>query len=254
MASAGQTFAEPREDDSHRAMAWDSGLAAFVGVGFAGPYPFRLALRPSDLTLLLLDRADGVLSVFELPGHSREEAYEWLSVGMATYRGGGLPVIERPEYDLPEHPVGGTAPFTAGQESELATLSALYASASSVLDELFGDMTTASEIRCWPRHFDIATLVTLDPGSGPEDGRAVGVGLAPMGGGYDTWYLYVTPWPSPEAADLPPLDQGRWHINDWTGAVLTGDEISELPEPHRGDRIRRFLAAAFEAARRALDP
>lgn len=266
VASAGQTFAEPREDDSHRAMTWSAELDAFVGAEFAGPYPFRLALRPRDLTLMLLDRRDGALGVFELRGRSRKEAREWLSVGMATYRGGALPVIERPEYDMPDHPVGEDAPFSNGLEAELTALSSLYASAAALLVELFGQDEDASDVRCWPHHFDIATLITVGESSGAgesrgagkssgdDESRTVGVGLAPMGGGYGSWYLYATPWPPPEPDALPDLGpDGAWHTEGWTGAVLTGEEVRALPARERAHRIRRFVVEATEAARRALE-
>jgi hypothetical protein len=55
VAASGQTFAEPKDDDSHRAMIWDRDLRAFVGEPFAGAYPFRVAVRPEDLTLMLID-------------------------------------------------------------------------------------------------------------------------------------------------------------------------------------------------------
>lgn len=252
IASAGQTFAEPRDDDSHRAMTWNADLGAFVGADFAGTYPFRLALRPADLALVLLDRSDGALSVFELPGRTRQEAHEWLAVGMATYRGGAPPVIEQPEYDMPEHPVGTDAPFSKDRGKELRALSALYTSAASTLQDLFGNLDRASEIRCWPHHFDIATLLTLDD-SGEEERKTIGVGLAPMGGGYETWYLYVTPWPSPEAERLPDLGpDGRWHTDGWTGAVLHGADVMAFGADEREERIRGFLRDASAAARQAL--
>ncbi|MDX1493314.1 MAG: hypothetical protein R3253_04590 [Longimicrobiales bacterium] len=254
VASAGQTFAEPRDDDSHRAMIWSPQLDAFVGVGFAGPYPFRLALRPRDLTLMLLDREDGALGVFELQGRSRAQAYEWLGVGMATYRGGNLPVIERPEYEMPDHPVGGDAAFSTRMEAELSALSALYASGAALLDDLFGPLEDASDVRCWPHHFDVATLITVKDAPDAEEARTVGVGLAPMGGGYGSWYLYVTPWPYPEANALPDLhSDGAWHTEGWTGAVLTGARVMALPRQERAQRIRHFVEEATDAARTALD-
>ncbi|MBT8487294.1 MAG: hypothetical protein KJO65_00570 [Gemmatimonadetes bacterium] len=253
VASAGQTFAEPRDDDSHRAMSWSPELGAFVGADFAGPYAFRLALRPADLSLVLLDRADGTLSVFELPGRSRQEAYDWLALGMATYRGGTPPVIERPEYDMPEHPVGRTAAFSRDRRSELTALAALYSSAASILTRLYGDRDDASEIRCWPHHFDLATLLTIEASVDAEESRTIGIGLAPMGGGYDTWYLYVTPWPYPDATALPDLGRdGRWQTEGWTGAVLSGAEVMEFAPGERADRIEGFLKRATAAAREAL--
>ncbi|MDH3270821.1 MAG: hypothetical protein OEN56_05780 [Gemmatimonadota bacterium] len=249
IASAGQTFAEPKADDSHRAMLWNHGLRAFVGVAFAGPYPFRLALRPDDLTLLLLDREDGILGSFALGGHTLDEGYEWLALGMATYRGGNPPVIERPEYDMPDHPVRAGARFSTEQGPALDVLSALFGSAAAVLDTRFSTRDDASIVRCWPHHFDIATLITLEEADDAEKVRTVGVGLAPMGGGYDHWYWYVTPWPYPDPDRLPALTEGgAWHTEGWTGAVLTGDEVHSLEPGERGRRIERFLTEAVEQA------
>ena len=141
VASAAQTFAEPRGDDGHRAMTWDARLRAFVGVPFAGPYPFRMALRPEDLTLVLLDRLDETLGSLPLVGVTRDEAYEWMSIGMATYLGGAPPKIERPEYDTPEH-TARTARFTGGTEAARRTLAALYGGVALLIAELIEDRTT----------------------------------------------------------------------------------------------------------------
>jgi len=253
IASAGQTFAEPRDDDSHRAMTWDATLDAFVSAPFAGTYPFRLALRPTDLTLLLLDRGAESLSTFALPGRTRDEGYAWLSRGMATYMGGAPPLIERPEYDVPEHPVRGDAPFSEDRGEELHALAALYGSAAEILHDRFAGREDASETLCWPHHFDLATLVTVEIDDEGGVKKSIGIGLAPMGGGYDTWYWYVTPWPYPDPEALPELrSSGFWHTEGWVGAILPGTSVTEQPERERADTVRGFVDAAVDAARRSL--
>lgn len=253
LASAGQTFVEPRADDSHRAMTWHEGLRAFVGEPFAGPYPFRVALRPEDLTLLILDRTDQTLGALPLIGRTREEGYEWMSLGVATYLGGPPPRLERPEYDVPDHPVGEGARFTGGAESARRAVTGLYAVAAALVQQLVEGRDDASAVRCWPHHFDIASLITLDTDDEGRRTRTIGVGLAPMGGGYGSWYLYVTPWPYPETDALPPLrEPGSWHTDGWTGAVLTGTDIAALPDEERDARVRQFLRDALAAARAAL--
>jgi len=126
LASFGQTFAEAQDDDSHRAMEWDPERRAFVSAPMAGPYPFRLGLRPEDLTLLLLDRTTDALGSLPLAGKTRDEGYEWLTLGLASYMGGAPAVIERPEYELPEHPVSTRTSFSSSYDSENRALAALY--------------------------------------------------------------------------------------------------------------------------------
>jgi hypothetical protein len=248
VGAAGRTFAEPAPDDSHTSMAWSESLDAFVGVPFAGPYPFRAALRPEDLTLLLLDRTGAPVAALPLAGQRLEEAYEWLGLGVATYFGGPPPVLEREPYELAEHAVAHGAPFSATAEGGLTELSALYARAAQLLDEATDAIVGASEVRCWPHHFDIASLITLERDEAGVPSRTVGVGMAPMGGGYDRSYWYVTPWPVPEEAMLPDLRHGHWHTEGWTGAVLEGDAVRDLPEDERAGAVEAFLAEAIAAA------
>ncbi len=294
VASAGQTFAEPLADDSHRAMTWSDLHGALVGTPFAGPYPFRVALRPADLTLLLLDRTEQTLGALPLRGLSRGDGYDWLALAVATYLGGAPPRIERPEYDVPSHPVGQGQPFDADAEA-LSVLASLYGSAADLLAEMVEARPDASAVRCWPHNFDIGTLITLpergeggvdrsveamgrERGTGAEKrdaggepaveseraagggeaidrgaDRTVGVGMAPMGGGYEGWYWYVTPWPYPDPADLPELAAGRsWHTEGWVGAVLPGEEVTRAARARRRGLVRAFLDEAIAAAQSAL--
>lgn len=253
LAAAGQTFAEPAADDSHRAMTWDPRVRAFVSTPFSGPYPFRLALRIEDQAILLIDREGEALGTLLLAGRTRDEVYEWLSLGMATYMGSAPPLIERPEYEMPEHAVQGGGRFLPLPEAHLATLASLYGGASAILHDFVDDRSDASVIRCWPHHFDIATLVTIDEGTDEEDARTVGIGLAPSGGGYDEWYWYVTPRPYPEEAVLPDLTEGGvWHTGDWTGAVMSAAEVVALDTTERTRAVMAFIGAAFPAAKEAL--
>jgi len=253
LASVGQTFAEPSDDDSHRAMEWDPQRRAFVSSPFAGAYPFRVGLRPEDLTLLLLDRTPEALGSLPLAGKTRDEGYEWLSLGLATYMGGAPPIIERPEFDIPEHPVGDRTPFSSAYTDEHRALAALYGGSSEILGELVAGRDDAAPIRCWPHHFDLATLLTVATDADGSATSTVGVGLAPMGGGYESWYWYVTPWPYPDPSALPELTgAGAWHTEGWTGAVLTGEEIVKLDEAARRQAVQSFVKEAVETATRAL--
>lgn len=254
IASAGQTFVEPRPDDSHRSMTWSPSLRAFVSEPFAGPYPFRVAVRPRDLTLLLVGREDDELGVLPLAGRTRAEGYEWLSLGMATYLGGAPPAIERPEYDMPEHPVSSDQPFSAGMDDALSALERLYAGAAAQLEEVVSSRDDASTVRVWPHHFDIATLVTVEEDTEGNATKTVGVGVAPMGGGYEEWYAYVSPWPAPDASTLQDLSgEAYWHTDGWTGAVLRGSDIAAADPGDRASMMDAFIAESMTAAISALE-
>lgn len=254
LAAAGQTFAEPRQDDSHRAMSWAPELDAFVGAPFAGTYPFRLALKPTTMDVFILDRTSEALSSFHLPGHTLGEAAEWLRLGMATYMGGPLPLLASPRYEIPEHPVGDEAPFSQGLAREMDTLAALYGSAAALLEDRFGERPGASRVLCWPHHFDIATRITPTAGEARAPKRVVRLGLAPMGKGFATWHWYVSLLPLPETSRLPSLTApGGWHTGGWTGAVLTGEDLVPFPAHRRARVVGDFLDEAVAAALAAYD-
>ena len=59
-----------------------------------------------------------------------------------------------------------------------------------------------SPVRCWPHHFDIATLLTIAPG------QTIGVGLEPGDGYYDEPYWYVNQYPAPSATPGNQLEGG----------------------------------------------
>lgn len=252
VAAMGQTFVEERSDDSHRAMTWDSTGRMFVGEPFAGAYPFRVALRPEDLTLLLIDRTDEALGSLPLAGKTRDEGFEWLSIGMATYLGGSPPRIGRPDWTMPDHAVRSGEPFSTSNDADRRTLAALYGTAADLIGEIVSDRDDASTIRCWPHHFDIATLITLETDESGDAAKTIGIGMAPMGGGYDNWYWYVSPWPYPDESALPDLARGEWQTIGWTGAVLMGEVIAALPAEDRESAVRSFLAEAVDASIRAL--
>lgn len=252
LAGAGQSFAEPAPDDSHRATTWDPARRAFVSAPFAGGYPFRVALRPADLTLQLLDRTDGALGSLPLAGRTVAEGVEWLQAGLANYMG-ALPDISLPDWEMPAHPIGSGAAFAKGMEAELGALSALYDASAGLLGALAEAHPGASPVRCWPHHFDIATLVTVEAGEDAEGSKSVGVGMAPMGGGLDVWYWYVSPWPYPEPATLPALDgPGEWHTEGWVGAVLTADRVVQADDEFRAAVVTKFVDVAVATATELL--
>ncbi len=253
LAAAGQTFVTPRDDNRHRSMRWDAGLRAFVGEPFATGYPFRVALRPEGLTLMLVDRTDGELGTLPLAGKMREEGFEWISLGIATYTGGPPPRIERPEYEMPDHAVSRSTPFSSDRETELRSLGALFGATNEILEEIAGGQDNASEARCCPHLFDIATLISIESDTDAPPPKTVRAGFAPMGGGHDRWHLFVSPRPYPDQSLLPDLSRaGSWAPQGWPGAVLTAEEVVALVAGSREEVVREFMRESIETATAAL--
>src|SRR5205807_5114867 len=108
--------------------------------------------RFRDLTLLLIKDRGLIEDEFPLRGRTIDDAF-----GFFEKRFGQA--IRRPNQDesLPAPPPATFDP----SEEDLARLDRLYDDADAVLQSFRSKRENVSEVRCWPHHFDLATLQTL---------------------------------------------------------------------------------------------
>jgi hypothetical protein len=162
-AAVGKLLLPHQEDYGEQSFRWLAGSRCLAQGRVAAPTPFRAALRPAPLALLLLGEDGGILRQLPLGGRTLAEAYDWLAARLAELLGGPLPgELERPE-GLPFHPVAEGGRFDAGDEEAFAELARLFADADLVLTAWAATWQGASAVRCWPHHFDLATLAPLPP-------------------------------------------------------------------------------------------
>ncbi|MCZ6539453.1 MAG: hypothetical protein O6922_06475 [Chloroflexi bacterium] len=254
VSAVGASLLEPQPDDSHPNLGWSEELGGLTGHHVPGARSFRAALQFAELRLLLLDGNGQTLAEFPLDGRSLDAAMHWLSSAIEA-NGTALPAdgIRRPPYELPDHPVATGASFSHSAENAYAELARWYANAGGALAKLVSHIDGASTVRCWPHHFDIATLVVLERTAEGDMAKTVGIGLSPGDSSYDEPYWYVSPWPAPDAEILPPLDvAGRWHTEGFTAAVLTGSELTADGSASQSEKLDNFLDRAFAASRLLL--
>ncbi|HKG96144.1 MAG TPA: hypothetical protein VKA84_29795 [Gemmatimonadaceae bacterium] len=246
--AAGISFLPPRPDDSHTNLEWLAASSALASraVPAGGGTAFRVAVRVPDLTLLLLPAApDGrELESYALHGRTLRDAGAWLAAAAGELGADARRFTLARHYEIPAHAVARGAPFDAGAADDFAELARWFGNADGMLRALAAATAGASEVRCWPHHFDIATLI--DAGAG----RSVGAGLEPGDESYAEPYWYVSPHPSPAAgAALPTLAGGGfWHTAGWTGAVLRGSGLTPDASRQR-EQVEAFLASAVSACR-----
>jgi hypothetical protein len=237
-------------DDSHTAFDWEPALGALVTQPLRTPAgDVRVGLRLAGLALLLV-RNGAILDVLQLNGKSEQVAGVWIDTKMQALGLRAASDIRLP-YGLPEHAVAQGARYDLYlQERELGELARWFAGAAAALEdarERLAELHTGP-VRCWPHHFDIATVASLDP-AGAEGARSIGIGLSPGDEHYPQPYAYVSP--SPRFERLPDAPRpGRWHTEGWFGAVATGDAV--LAEANRGQALMRFILESVEIGRKRL--
>jgi hypothetical protein len=235
----------PLLDDSHTSLAWIAGDALLAG-GLT-PRGLRLGLRVSELTLVVLDAAGRHGDELSLRGLAYDEALAWAAQRLGGAAGGA------PPYEMPAHAVARGAPFR-GDEAALAELARWFASADRLLGAFAATVPLPGghdlPVRCWPHHFDIATLIEL-PRRTPMDVRTIGLGLSPGDDARREPYFYVTPWPYPQDPALPDLPPGAaWQREGWFGAVLTSSAIFTGRDTSPLARAQ-LVVSFFDAATRA---
>jgi hypothetical protein len=247
VSAPGTSLLPPQADYSHTNLAWDSDLDVLEGRR-VGEASLRAALVFEPLELAVLD---GNLERASRPlgGSNMAQALAWLGARVTDDPGR----LELPKHDMPHHPVGEGASFSEAGTGARAELSAWFANATASVHAAVADDRRASSVRCWPHHFDVASLITLEAHADAEKVRSIGVGFSPGDESYDQPYFYVSPWPYPPRDALPPLAAGAsWHTEGWTGAVLTAEQVISAPSSRQSAVVQEALASAVGAGRTLL--
>ena len=235
LARYGRSYLPPQSDDSHTSMLWNPSARLFLspssGTG-------TLALDIPTLTLFWLDPKGTLGTGFSLDGKTDAEAEAMLRAMLGEL--GLNPQRLKPElpYDLPDHAIAtgagsGAAYDVTGNAKGLLALSTLFHQGAEILTGVQGREEGASAVRCWPHHFDIATLIALDDEKDPEAAKTIGVGLSPGDDTYPEPYYYIAPWPYPDPVKLKKNEIYHWHTVGFTAAIIQALEVDQ-PTAMRG--------------------
>ena len=246
VAKAARANLDALPDDSQAGLTWDGERGAL----FSQPLPadgveVRVGLRLAGLALIIM-RGSLVLDTYELAGRRDSMVGVWLD---SALRALGLKAASEaaPPYTIPSHPVArGSAYSFSGEFEAFEELARWFGAAADLLEEVRAGYTDAQPgpVMCWPHHFDIATLISVDAAGG-EIARSIGIGLSPGDHYYPQPYFYVSPSPHPPAAELPALPPpGHWHTQGFVGAVAAGEQILALDDRRAG--LCAFVRAACE--------
>lgn len=251
VASVGRSFLPKDGEDAMANLSWSGALDAMLGrlIG-----EVQVGIKPAALTLLMVKRS-GVVASLPLAGLTWQTAFDWLRGQMSAARVDASQLSDQRPYQLPPYPPLKGEAFALEDKAAFDALRRYYANADLELRALGQHEPGASEVKIWPHHFDIATLITVEK---QGQGKFIGAGMAPgdTTAGYQQPYFYVNLWPAPDlgALNLPdfPLG-GHWHTQGWTGAVLTHATLtSTLSYDQQQQMTEQFLTKAVQVNRGVL--
>jgi hypothetical protein len=200
-----------------------------------------------NLAVLIVTQANQLLAEYRLHGRTIIETRDWIRSQIKLLGGDGSRYTLTRDYEIPRHDVTYGEAFDASDSSHFEELAKWFANGAALLSAVTRSALGATELRCWPRDFDIATLIQVAPGC------TIGVGLEPGDDYYDEPYFYVSAHPQPAASrtrSRPLWGSGTWHTYDWVGAVLPGSRLGAASSQER--QIREFLDSALSACRALL--
>lgn len=246
-SAIGISYLAAKPDDSHTNLGWDTRNQALSSREVrALSHSIRVALRPADLTLLVL--VDGSVGQrIALHGSTVAQTDANLRSALAAVGLDGRRLTLKRHFTIPAHPVARHQPFDITLARDFEAVATWFGNAALVLGEL-ARRRGSGEVRCWPHHFDLATLATIG------EGRTSGAGFVPGDGQYPEPYFYVNANPRPSRrAELPALPSGGfWNTEGWFGAVLRSSSLHSEPQVQER-QVEAFLTVASDACAGLLD-
>jgi hypothetical protein len=243
--ASGISYLPAQPDDSHTNLEWLADLRALAARVIPASQPFRVAVQPADLSISILDPEARIVASSLLNGLTMDDAADWLRLRIAERGGDRDALTLKRHYEIPKHAVDEGGTFDTRNARAFAQLDAWYSAAAQAMERV-RESNHGAEVRCWPHHFDIATLISVG------GGKTIGVGMEPGDQYYGEPYFYVNMTPSPkrEAATVPLAGEGSWHTDEWIGAVLPGSRIADAEKA--SEQVNAFLDSAVAACRRLL--
>lgn len=243
LARTARAYIPARPGDAHTNLGWDDAFGGLVA--HALPDGARLGLRIADLTLCILGGPS-----LPLDGRAEPEVRAWLGGALAA-RGLDAKQLDTPlPYEMPHNVIALGARYSIEELAEpLATLAVWFANGRALLEDVRAGLVKqrlkAPEVRLWPHHFDMDSLVPLG-----RD-RFVGAGFCPGDEFCDEPYFYISIYPEPYIPALPLLPPvGHWHSYKFIAALAPAHKIAASLD-QRTD-IMGFFDISIGAALKAL--
>ena len=244
LARAARAYIAAKPHDGHTSLGWDDKFRGLVT--HALPDGSRLGLRVPDLTLSILDTNDAL----PLDGRAETEVRAWLGSKLQA-RGYDAAKLDTPSpYQMPHNVVALGARYSIEELADpLNAIAVWFSNGNAMLkairDGLVKRRLKAPEVRCWPHHFDMDSLIQLG------GNRAVGSGFCPGDEFCDEPYFYISIYPEPYIPALPLLPPvGHWHSYKFIAALAPAHKIvASLDQPRD---IAGFFDISINAALEAL--
>jgi len=241
-----RSFLGEHHEDIHANLGWAQEINALVSRPIPGPSGNAfIALQFQHPGILILE--ESFSTQIPLMGNNWNSLFnEVLEILAERGFDKGKISLEQPyKNDLPAFETY-ESDFDLNNLEAFEVLGSYFSNSNAMLAEILADSTEASEIRCWPHHFDIASLLDLGKG------KSIGIGMSPGDSSSTLPYYYVNMWPYPDTdkVSLPALSSGKWNTEGWVGTLLNAEAFAGTPD--QKEIIKTFIKESVSAARELI--
>ncbi len=224
---ASKIILQKKPDYSHTSLDFSAKKNAFTTHNL-NENNLHVGVTINDMMLYIED--DQSCNEFYLLGNTQAQASQWLQSELNKHHI-GTDNFDKGGFKLPPHGIADGKKYQCCEQDAFANLAIWYHNATLLLERLavkYADIQPgASQIYCWPHHFDLAILITFDKNN-PETARSVGVGLSPGDHFFNQPYFYTNPWPANSQMNFPDLlAPGFWNLEGFISAIAKSESILE---------------------------
>jgi len=243
VAAVGRRFLPKKKDDSNANLEWIPSHKRLASRWIEGKIKFRSSIGFDDFTIHLVNSEIESISKFELNGKKHNQVLVWLEKQIVNIGLDASSLALNLPYQLPVYPEAKGKPFNIEDFAFSKELGKYFHNSQIIIKEINSKIKNASDIRVWPHHFDISSLITINDTGNHETSSSINLGMSPGDDSIDEPYFYIVPWPYPEVMDLKELDTPAfWVTEDWFGGVLKSSDLVKKASDskHQYEIISKF--------------
>jgi hypothetical protein len=209
--------------DTSASLDWSFEFACLESMGFGKQQDYKAGIIFGEFKLVLIKNGSA-LAKYDLEGHSTNDALSWMKDQLSQQGLDASKVNLDLPYEIEDYDYNTSLEINA---LAAKAFSCLFGNTFQILQKVKEKFPKAEAIRCWPHHFDIATLIPIERDSNGEVVKSIGIGFSPGDEAVPEPYLYVNSWPVIDRKELIrfELDKGEWVDANWSGATLKYAEM-----------------------------
>lgn len=234
IALAGHYLISQKPDDSNTNMAYISDSDILVGHKL--PNGLRIALKLTELKILLLDQDNKTQKELNLEGKTKLEVFQEVKQNLSLLGIDVTNLKNKLHYDIPSHQLDSGAIFTIINENNFIENAHYRNNAQFVIEKIAKDYDQAEPIKVWPHHFDTGSFIPVAFNQQGKLSQSIGLGWGIPDSMTNEPYFYLSFWsetPLKGINKIKSLEIGSWKMPDWNGAVLKHTEIMNSEEANK---------------------